>query len=464
MTIKEIIDNRPPQEIIADLKNKSIAVPDWANLQKEYDSRQHPVMTDPFYRDKIKKHGGTEKMTRVTLGWMKLAVKRMTELLFGIDVLHIYNDHEDEKQKEAAQILEAVYAKNRIATVNNNRSRYLYAACEAATIWYTQEQPTSYANRPSPLKLRCRTFSPFSDASKTSEAIYPLFDGFDDLIALSFEYTRVENQTTVTYFETYTADEHIRWKNDGGNYTELLRERFEIGKIPGVYIHRGEPIWEDQAQNVFEVEWALSRNGNYIRKNSRPTWVVASDDTIEHGQESDNDNEGRNILHYPADAKYGYATWPQAIDSLKFQIEEIKREFFTQLQLPDMSMDNMKATPMSGEARKMVFIDGQMKVKDESGIWLEFLDRECNVLIAFLKKMFPDLAEAFNALEVEHRITPYQIKDESERLSNINTAAGGKPFMSQRTAVKEAGYVDDIEAELELIGLESKSDIMEPSF
>lgn len=464
MKIEEIINpSRSASEIITDLKQKTITIPAWSDLQREYEPSKHPVMTDPFYRDKVKGET-TEKVTRVTLGWTKLAVKRITELMFGIDAKRVYNDHDNEQEKLAAQILEAVYTKNRINSVNNIRSRYLFASCEAATIWYTQEQPTIYAGQPCDIKLRCRTFSPFSDRGKTSEAIYPLFDEYDDLIALSFEYTRTENNATIQYFETYTNGMHIRWRNTGGKAEEQLREPFEIGKLPGVYIHRSEPIWEDQARNVFEVEWSLSRNGNYIRKNSRPTWVVCSDEEIEVGQESASDNDGRNVLRYPADAKYGYATWSQAIDSLKYHLETIKREFFTQLQLPDMSMDNMKATPMSGEARKMLFIDAQMKVKDEAGAWLEFLDRETNVLKAYLKKMYPQLAAAFDALEVEHVITPYQISDDAERFSNISTALGGQAFMSQRTAVKQAGLVDDVDYELEQIQLESKTDITEPSF
>lgn len=466
MNIEEITSSqRSPQQVIYDLKRKSTIVPAWSDLRKEYDSSEHPVMTDPFYRDKPgRKNEGTEKMSRLTLGWMKLAVKRIAALLFGIPVQRIYNDHDKEDEKLAAQILEAVYTKNRINAVNKKRARYLYAACEVATIWYTQEQQTSYAGQPCDLKLRCRTFSPFSDKSKGSENIYPLFDEYDDLVALSLEYTRVEDGNSVQYFETYTAEEHIRWRNTTAQPEEVLREPFDIGKIPGLYANRPEPIWEDRARNVYEVEWSLSRNGNYIRKNSRPTWVVASDEEIEIGQESTSDNDGRNVLRYPADAKYGYATWPQAIDSLKFHIDEIKRDFFMSLQLPDMSMDNMKATPMSGEARKMVFIDAQMKAEDESDIWLEFFDRETNVLKAYLSTMYPNLAAAFDALEVEHRITPYQINDESERLNNISTASGGKPFMSQRTAIKEGGFVDDVDAELEQIRSEEQADVTEPSF
>ena len=118
-------------------------------------------------------------------------------------------------------------------------------------------------------------------------------------------------------------------------------------------------------------------------------------------------------------------------------------------------MENMKATPMSGEARKMMFIDAQLKVEDESGIWLEFFDREINVIRAFMKKMYPQYATAIDSLAVEVEITPYQIRDEAERISNLTNATGGKAIMSQKTAVANLGYVDDVDEELAQIAKES---------
>lgn len=47
------------------------------------------------------------------------------------------------------------------------------------------------------------------------------------------------------------------------------------------------------------------------------------------------------------------------------------------LQLPDMSQESMKQTPMSGEARKMMFLDAQQKVLDESGIWIASCSAGC---------------------------------------------------------------------------------------
>lgn len=455
MNIKEIVsEQRDSASIISDLKKKSIIIPSWSSLEKEYNPQKHPVVVDPSYKDKVVK-GSIEKMTRITLGWQKLAVKRMTELMFAIPVQRVYKP-ENENEKLVAEIMESVFSKNRLNSVNIERGKELFASCEVFTLWYSQEQPTEYAKQPTTLKLRCKNFSPMEGTT-----LYPLFDEYDDLIAMSLEYSRTEDSQTISYFETYTDSEHIIWRIAGSQVTEE-REKIEaIGKIPGVYICRPEAIWEDQSENVYEAEWTLSRNGNYIRKNARPNWVVFSDNNIQYSNEPTGQTEGRNVLQYGANDKAQYVTWQQATESIKFHIEEIKRNFFMQLQLPDMSMDNMKATPMSGEARKMMFIDAQMKVTDESGAWLEMFDREINVVRAFLKTMYPNLVAAIDALKVETIITPYQIRDEAEKINNLSNATGGKPIMSQRTAVANLGYVDNVDEELKNIADESSIDLFD---
>jgi hypothetical protein len=437
-----------PTWTIAELKRKSVYVPAWADLKKEYEQKYHPVMDKKLYPDKVTKKG-VEKVTRITLGLPKLATKRMTELMFAIPVLRVFKS-QNEQEKKAAEIMEAIFMKNRIDSVNIERGRYLFASCEAVTLWYSQETEAIYAGEKSKLKLRCKSYSPMN-----GDALYPLFDEFDDLIALSIEYHRREDDEMVTYFDTYTATEHIRWRTGKGATQEDTREHIDLGKIPGIYIRRPEPIWEGEAENIYEAEWTLSRNGNYIRKNARPNWVVFSNEKIKYGKEPVNDNAGRNVLQYGKDDKAQYVTWQQAIESIKFHVDEIRRNFFMQLQLPDMSMENMKATPMSGEARKMMFIDAQMKVTDESGIWLEFFDREINVVRAFAKKMYPALAAAIDALAVEVIISPYQIRDDAEKIQNLTNATGGKAIMSQRTAVQNLGWVDDVDEELQRIAQES---------
>lgn len=455
MEIQEIIDEqRDAVSIISDLKKKSVTPPAWADLQKQYEPSKHPVKTDKTYADKVTKKG-IERMTRITLGWQKLAVKRMTELMFAIPVQRVYKPADD-AEKQVAQIMEAIFKRNRIDSVNIERGRNFFASCENVTLWYSQETKTDYAGNKSKLKLRCKNFSPMNGTT-----IYPLFDEYDDMVALSLEYSRQEDGKSINYFETYTDTSHIRWRTDGSSTEEELREPIELLKIPAIYTMRNEPIWEDQSDNVYEAEWTLSRNGNYIRKNARPNWVVFSDNNILFGAEASGDNAGRNVLQYGKDDKAQYVTWQQAIESIKYHVEEIKRNFFMQLQLPDMSMDNMKATPMSGEARKMMFIDAQMKVTDEGGVWMEAFDREINVVRAFMKKMFPQLSSAIDSLQVEIVITPYQIRDDAERINNLSNATGGKAIMSQRTAIANLGYVEDVDKELEEIVNESTIDLFQ---
>lgn len=449
-TTADIIrSDRQPADIITDLEQKAIDVPAWSKLEKEYNPRQHDVITDRNYRDKTK-HGKTEKMTRITYAIEKQAVKRMKELMFTIPVKRKYTTVDD-NEKQAAAIMEAVFKKNHIDGLNLKRAHKLFASCEIATIWYTQEADTIYAGLKSDVKLRCRTYSPMD-----GDELYPRFDEYDDMIALSIKYHRVINNTTIYYFDTYTADFHYRWINDGSGWRyDIEPEPITIKKIQGVYMYRGEPIWEEQSGNRNELEWTQSRNGNYLRKNSRPTWVIYSNSPSPVGKnrEPSDDNSGRNVLRYGQNDKAGYATWSQAVDSLKFHTEELRRNIHTTLQLPDMSMEQMKSTPMSGEARKMLFIDCQMKVSDEAPDWLEFFDREVNVLRAFLAEMFPDLAEAFMSMGVENVITAYRINDDSQEIKDLTDATGGKAVMSQRTAVRKLGAVPEEEVEDELAAI-----------
>lgn len=463
MTIEDIMSSdRPISEIIGDLKQKSIRVPSWDILSKEYNPKSHAVHTETTYRDKMV-GGDLVKMCRVTLGLEKLAVKRMSELLFGIPCKRIYSNIENDRQKQARNIIEAIYAKNRIDSVNLERARALYASCEIMTIWYTQPTPTLYAGVSTPNKLRCRTFSPMDGAE-----LYPLFDDYDDLVALSVSYSRIVNNQYQQYFETYTATEHVRWVGDGTTWKEdMEREAIHIEKIAGVYAHIPEPIWEDEHSNVEEIEWTLSRNGNYIRKNSKPTWVECVDAqemrNLRGNKEDNSDTSARNILRYPKGSTVGYQTWNQATDATTFHVETLRKNFFRQLQLPDMSMDEMKNTNMSGEARKMMFIDAQLKVVDEQGVWIEFLHREFSVICAFAARLFPEYSAEISALEAEIQITPWRIEDEGDKINNYTSATGGKAIMSQRTAIEQLGKVDDVDVELERIQEEETADVYEPT-
>jgi len=463
-TIQEIIrKDRNPNEIVSELKYKAINVPVWNTLGSkkglvtEYDPKKHPVMNKAIYPDIVDDETGElEKVTRITYNLQQLAVNRMTELCCGVPVKRVYSP-EDERQKEVSRYLERIYQCNRIDSVNTERLTMLFAGCEVLTLWYAVEESHKRYGFDSWLKLRCKNFSPMQ-----GDMLYPLFDEMGDMIALSIGYRRKVGNVTVNFFDSYTADAHYKWSDDGRGGWKLVEEDDikKIGKIPAVYMYRPTPIWEDTSKVVYEMEWAMSRNGNYLRKNSKPLFCVFADQEIPFNQEGSEKKEFRSVFQYPAGSSAGYVTWAQAIENLKFYITELRQSFFTQLQLPDWSYESMKTTPMSGEARKQLFIDSQLKVKDESGRLLELFDREMNVVKAFLKICLGDAyADAIDALAVEQQITPYTISEEKDTISNLLMANGNKPLMSQRESIEQLGWSEDVDKTMQEIADEGMNDV-----
>lgn len=462
--IQDIIRaDRPASEIIADLREKTVSVPCWdgpKGLSSEYDPKKHPVMNKALYPDVVEEDGTIDHVTRIPLNFQKLAVRRMAELCCAIPVKRVYTP-EDDVQREVAGYLEKIYTRNRIDSVNVERLRMLFAGCEVVTLWYAVEQPNSYYGFRSPVKIRCANYTPMN-----GDSLYPLYDETGDLTALSIGYSRRSGKETVEYFDTYTAEKHYKWQKAGRDEWVLMEEDdiHEIGKIPAVYAYRPEPIWEDTSSLVYEMEWSVSRNGNYLRKNSKPLFCVFADEEITFGQEGDEKAEFKSILQYPKGSTAGYVTWAQAVENLKFHITELRQSFFTQLQLPDWSYESMKSTPMSGESRKQLFIDAQMKVRDESGRLLELFDREVNVVKAFLKVALGDgYSEAIDALPVESKITPFAISEEKDTINNLLAANGNKPIISQRESIEQLGWSDDVDKTLQEISEENAMDAINPA-
>lgn len=457
MRINEILNgNLTADEKIAALSEKTVIVPIWGGekgLESEYEPRMHPVMNKAKYKDVVI-DGTLREVTRVSLPFQKLAAKRMTELVTGIPVKRVYRP-ENEKQKEVAAFLEAIYDRCRIDSVNVDRFKRLYAGCEIMTLWYAVESPnTLYNGVRSAIKLRCRTFTPM-----LGDRLYPLFDEYGDMVAMSISYSRKVKGKTVKFFDCYTDSRHIKWSDENGAMTEIENEPITLGKIPAIYASREKPIWEDTSNMVYEMEWSISRNGNYLRENSKPLFAVFADEQISYGDEKDVDKEFKGVLQYPKGSTAGYITWTQSVDCLKYHVSELRNLYFTSLQLPDWSYEKMSQTAMSGESRKQLFIDAQLKVKDEKGDIIEFLDRESNVLKAFAKVILGDsYAADIDALPVEQVITPFSITDEKDEINNLMLANGNKPIMSQRESIQRYGKSDDVDKTLEEIRQEDTID------
>lgn len=451
--ITAILDSsRPVTDVISDLKNKSVVVPEWSKLLKDYEPTKHKIVDDKETRkDKVRSDGTIERASRIYIGLEKLLTKRTTEFAFSIPVRRVFHNTEDnEKRQQIAKAIEAIYKYARIDSENIKRGNAYFASCEIFTIWYAVEKPNTLYGFNSKYKLKSKTYSPMDGVK-----LYPLFDEMDDMLAMSFEYKKKIKDKEVTFFETYTANRHFKWKQQDGDWESIIEPEkitLFLGKIPGAYAYRHEPIYHGLSHIREEIEYTLSRNSDVIAYNSAPVLKVTGELVGDEDK-----GESRRLFRLKNGGDVSYVSWSQAIEALKYHVETLLKLFFMQGQMPDLSFENMKALGNIGfDARQMMLSDAHLKIGDESGAWIEFFERECSVIKEFLKFMNTNWKDEIDNIEVEHVITPFIQNDETAMTDRLIKQNGGKAIKSQLETIKEAG-AKDAEATLKQIQKEDQA-------
>lgn len=454
-------DSRNISETIDMLKNKSVSVPSWDKLIKDYEPTMHEIVSDTTtLKDKIRADGQLDKSSRIIIGMEKLHVRRLSEFTFSIPVKRVYHNLEDNKlRKDISKAIESVYKNVRIDSENLKRATALYASCEIFTVWYAVKKQNRLYGFDSKYKLKCKTFSPMNGVR-----LYPLLNEMDDMLAMSFEYKKTVKDKEVTFFETYTKDKHYIWKqSDGvGKWEIVLTQQTEDGdtangeeivlmKIPGVYGWRPKPVYDGLSPIRAEIEYSLSRNSNVIAYNSAPLLKVVG---ATKGKEDK--GESYRVVHCEQGGDVSYVSWSQSVEALKFHVDSMCKMYWMQAQIPDISFENMKGLGNIGyDARQTLLSDAHLRVGDETGTWIEFFERECNVIKAFLAIMNSAWADEMDNIGVEHIITPYIQNDELAEITKRMKANGNKPIESQLESIQKYGESSDAEKTFAMIQKES---------
>ncbi len=459
MDIKEIINgNSSISDKISCLKKKSVSVPSWSELIKLYEPSLHKVVDDKLgLKDK---KNGTEPSARLIIGLEKLLCNRINEFTFTIPVKRVYQNIDgDDTKMEIKKAIEAIYRNVHINTVNIKRGLAYYSSCEIFTMWYAVKKNNKIYGFESAYKLKCKTYSP-----KDGVILYPLIDELDDMVAMSFEYTKTIGDRAVTYFETFTDEKHYIWRQnlDNSSWEEITAHQTDdgeesgedivIAKIPGAYMFSSHCIYKDLAPLRNDAEYTISRDSNIISYNASPILKVSG------GIKGDEDkNEGRRIYRVENGGDVSYVAWSQASDAVQHHVKTLLSLFWMQAQMPDISFENMKNLGNIGyDARQTLLTDAHLRVGDESGSWIEFFEREFNVIKAFLKQMNKKWEPYLDDIICEHTITPFIQNDELAEITKRLKANGGKPIESQLQSIQKYGDTDDANQTYEQIKKEDK--------
>ena len=160
--LKELFEKKDVGDIISQLKQRALDIPNWSALLKEYEPKLHEIVDDKVGRpDKFLDDGTVEKAARIPIGLEKLLTRRISEFTLAIPVKRVYTyDTKDVELKAIVKAIEKIYANAHIDTENMHRAKCYYASCQMFTLWYTQKKPNNLYGFQSQYKLKCKTFSP----------------------------------------------------------------------------------------------------------------------------------------------------------------------------------------------------------------------------------------------------------------------------------------------------------------
>jgi hypothetical protein len=424
----------PAGTLIKILKEKSIVVPEWNRILENYEPKRHRILFDYDRRKDKVVEGKVDKAARIAIGLEKLHTSRITDFAFAKPVKRTYLGSTDE-DKDIINAIENVYKKAHINNINRKRGLAYFASCEICTVWYAVPKPgnTEYGF-PSDWKLKCKTYSPMDGVS-----LYPFIDETDDMQAMSFEYQVKGSEKTVTYFETYTAQRHVKWMENEGDYKTIVDEPIIIGKIPAIYVDRPLPIFDGLSPIREEMEYEISEERDVIAYNSAPILKVSG-----AVQGSEHKGSTQRVIRVENGGDVAYVSWAQSTEASKNNFNTLKNLYWSQAQMPDISFENMKGLGNIGyDARQTLFADAKLKVEGETGDFVEFLEREGNVIKAFLKVMNPEWAKRLDEIEIEHTINVYDYADQKSQIEIWTAANGGKALISQRESIEKAGLTVD---------------------
>lgn len=494
MDIKTLLATDEPTTVIAELKNgRGTSEPEIGTFEAQLDPTTHDVC-DPVKRpdkkvkvDKPEDSGviltvtqgveneevyRTEKVARIALAIQKLIVNRSVAFTFGNPVGLNAEPQEGTKEEDVLKAVRRVLFDTKSRTLNRRVAREIYSSTEAAELWYpvpvdkTKTGDTVAAKVKDALnnlvgnkyhtrygfnsayKLRVAIFSPLK-----GDKLYPYFDETGDMAAFSREFHIKDNAgVKFTYFETYTAEAHYMWRqaNSAWEVVENYPKKNIIGKIPVIYGRQPQVEWEDVQGLIDRLEKLLSNFADTNDYHASPK-IFTTGTILGFAKKG----EAGAIIEGEEGATAQYLAWQNAPESVRLEIETLLRMIYTITQTPDISFDAVKGIgAISGIALKLLFMDAHLKVQDKMEIFDDYLQRRLSVVQAFLSVMNTKdgrFKQACQSLTIEPEIVPYMIEDERAKVDLLVAANGGKPVASQKTTVQQLGWVEDAEAEYELL-------------
>lgn len=469
MTIDDIL-KLPVQDQIKLLQVRP-DIPDYSELEQQYDPSQHDVHDTTLRPFKlVRRATGTtdsdgnpkyttvpENVNRISVPFQRLIVERTVGFLLGNPV-RIKSSADNPQQKDLTAMVERTLEDNKSKYFDRKVARTVMSQCEAAELWYLVEDDTFWKRTLTSstlnhrFKMRVKLLSP-----SAGDKLYPYFDTTGDMVAFSRVYQITDSDGKVAeHFDTWTADKFVSREQLNGEWVVTPIPN-AMGKIPIVYYTQEEAEW---AAVQYLIDRYETKQSNFADTNDyfgSPMVKV----TGEVMSLPDKTTSGK-VIQLTQGSDASYMSWQSAPESEKLEFEILEKQIYSMTQTPNISFDQMKSMggDMSGFAIKLMFTDAHLKAENKIELFGEMYQRRLNLIQHVCGTVINvALAAEVPMLVIEPVFTPYLPKNTREEVEILAAARPGKALISQVTAAEQNPLVENAEVEITRMNSESNAEI-----
>lgn len=433
-------------------KNKTVFKP-------KLDPVNGEPMMDPKDQSKNIVQKEEVEVNRVPLPMQEVIVTRRVGFLLGNPIqFDATYDEDNTKEKAVVDYIEEIQENAKMDYRNKEVARRMMSEMECAEIWYLVEDEGTFwqqvakrigVKKPT-FQLKMKVLSP-----ALGDDLYPLFNGYGDLIAFARAYRVNEDGKEVEHFDVYTDDITYKYaKRDDWQLDDQAPKggliKNEAKKIPIIYYQQRKPEWANVQLMIDRLEKVLSNHGDMNDYFGEPILAV-------FGQiiQAINKGESGKILQLSENAKASFLALDTPPESIKMEVENLEKFIYALSQTPNLSFAELKSMgsgDISGYAMELLFMDAHLATKAKEELFGIGVQRRVNLLKSFIGNVLDaGLKEASSSIRVKPVITPYSPKNIKELIDMVNTSVidGTLSKITATEKFQEFGYIPDAEQEQE---------------
>lgn len=414
-----------------------------AEAMKEYDPKQHEIMSRP---DKILKNPKGERTG--TLKRWKLPIN-YPQYINEIALVFIYGrpikwTNQSEGTDKAFSAFQDLIKRTRFNSKVRQCKRLAGAETQSAMLFRV------FRNNENKPDCQIRVL-----AKSKGDEIYARWDMYENLVSFAWGYYVKDSSTETSYhFDIFTADVIYRCKRVLTGW-EVVEELNPIGKIP-VILFQQDKEWKGVEPLIEREEYIGSRTADTNDYFADPMFIV---DTDIIKNMPDKNDENKTLISKGRDdvsKAVHYLTWDSAPESKQKEIEWLQKHILTKTFTPNIDFENMKGlSNVSGKALKQMMLLADIKAQRHKEVHDELLDRTGNLIIAIIGNVLNiALRGECNNLVVGHEFQEPFGEDIKETIENIAKAKDAE-MLSTEGAIELNPLVKDKEQELKRIEKES---------